>query len=91
MLVMSREIGQALVIEDVVVTLDAFDDQHADITLQKVAGGKSISLTLNLNEFVDACYDTRIVLIATRDTKARLGIEAPKNVPIHRKEIWDQL
>ncbi len=34
--------------------------------------------------------DITIVVVEVRDGKVRLGIEAPKDIPIHRQEIYDQ-
>lgn len=31
----------------------------------------------------------RIVVVEIRGDKVRLGIEAPRDVDVHRKEIWD--
>lgn len=33
----------------------------------------------------------RITLLEIRGDKARLGIEAPKDITIHRAEIWAQI
>lgn len=35
--------------------------------------------------------DVRIVVVEIRGDKVRLGIEAPKDVSVHRLEIWEQL
>ena len=32
-----------------------------------------------------------LTVVAIRGDKVRLGIEAPPNVPIHRKEIYDAI
>lgn len=31
----------------------------------------------------------RVVIIDVRGDKVRLGIEAPADVPVHRREVWD--
>lgn len=33
--------------------------------------------------------DIKIVVVKIEGDKVRIGIEAPKYVPVHRKEIWD--
>ncbi len=33
--------------------------------------------------------DIEIVVLAVRGSKVRLGINAPKHVPVHRKEIYE--
>ena len=35
--------------------------------------------------------DIRIVLVAIRGDKARIGIEAPRTTPVHRKEVKDAI
>ncbi len=32
-----------------------------------------------------------ITMIETRGEKARIGITAPPTVPVHRREIWEQI
>ncbi len=33
--------------------------------------------------------DVQIVVVEIRNNKVRLGVEAPKDVPVHRKEVYD--
>ena len=33
----------------------------------------------------------KVMVVDVRRDKVRLGIDAPKGVPVHRKEIWDAL
>lgn len=35
--------------------------------------------------------DITIVVVDIRGDKVRLGIEAPKDVPVHRKEVYDAI
>jgi carbon storage regulator len=35
--------------------------------------------------------DVEIFVTHTRGSKARLGIKAPKDVPVHRKEIYNAI
>lgn len=32
-----------------------------------------------------------VTVIEVRGDKVRLGIEAPKDVPVHRQEVWDAI
>jgi carbon storage regulator len=34
-------------------------------------------------------HDIKIMIIDIRGNKVRLGIEAPKNVIVHRQEVYD--
>lgn len=35
--------------------------------------------------------NVRVVLVENRRDKVRIGIEAPKGVPVHREEIWKKI
>lgn len=35
--------------------------------------------------------DVEVVVLEVRGEQVRLGIRAPKNVSVHRKEIYDQI
>lgn len=35
--------------------------------------------------------EVKITLLGTRGSQARLGIEAPKEIEVHREEIWDKI
>ncbi len=35
--------------------------------------------------------DIEIKIVDVRGNKVRLGITAPKNVPVHRKEVYDAI
>jgi len=32
-----------------------------------------------------------ITVVEVRSDKVRLGVEAPKEVPVHRKEVWEAI
>ena len=89
MLVLSRELGESVVIEDVRLTVLRIDSAYAEVSLAKVAGGKPVVLTLPRHEYVQACYDVRIVFIQVNGPKVRLGFDAPREVHISRSEYWD--
>lgn len=48
-------------------------------------------LSRRRNESLVINNDITIVVIEIRGDKVRLGIEAPKEVPVHRKEVWDSI
>lgn len=35
--------------------------------------------------------DITIVVVEIRGDKVRLGVEAPKDVPVHRREVYDAI
>ena len=48
-------------------------------------------LSRKRNESVIINDNITIVIVEVRGDKVRLGIEAPKDVPVHRKEIYDAI
>ena len=47
------------------------------------------NITQNVKWPVDR--EVQLTLIEVRDDKVRLGVEAPRDVPCHRTEVWDVL
>ena len=48
-------------------------------------------LSRKKNESVVINDNITIIVVEIRGDKVRLGIEAPKDVPVHRKEIYDAI
>lgn len=48
-------------------------------------------LSRQRNEKIMVGDDIEIVVIDVRGDKVRLGVKAPSNVPVHRKEIYEQI
>ena len=48
-------------------------------------------LSRKKNESIVINDSITIVVVEIRGDKVRLGIEAPKDVPVHRKEIYDAI
>jgi carbon storage regulator len=48
-------------------------------------------LSRKKNESIIINNDITIVVVEVRDDKVRLGIEAPKDVSVHRKEVYDAI
>jgi carbon storage regulator len=48
-------------------------------------------LTRKKNESIVINNDITIVIVEIRGDKVRLGVEAPKEVPVHRREVQDAL
>ena len=89
MLVMSREVGESVVIEDVVMTLARVGDRYAEVSLRKVTGGKKSILTLPHNERKAICYNVEVVFIEVKGEKARFGFEHPTDVTITRQKFHE--
>lgn len=48
-------------------------------------------LSRKKNESIVINNDITIVVVEIRGDKVRLGVEAPKEVPVHRKEVFDAI
>lgn len=48
-------------------------------------------LTRKRNESIIINEDIEITILESDDGKVKLGINAPKSVKVHRKEIFDQI
>jgi carbon storage regulator len=48
-------------------------------------------LSRKKNESIVINNDITIVVVEIRGDKVRLGIEAPKEVPVHRQEVYDAI
>ena len=48
-------------------------------------------LSSKKNESIVINNDITIVVVEIRGDKVRLGVEAPKEVPVHRREVYDAI
>ena len=48
-------------------------------------------LSRKKNESIVIDNDITIVVVEIRGDKVRLGVEAPKEVPVHRREVYDAI
>lgn len=48
-------------------------------------------LSRKKNESIVVNDDITIVIVEIRGDKVRLGIEAPKEIPVHRREVYDAI
>jgi carbon storage regulator len=48
-------------------------------------------LSRKLNEQIVIAENIVITVVEIRGDKIRLGIEAPKHVPVHRREVYDAI
>lgn len=54
-------------------------------------GSRMLVLSRHVNETIMIGDDIEIRLIDVRGDKARIGIEAPTDVPVHRREVWEAI
>jgi carbon storage regulator len=45
-------------------------------------------LSRKTNESIIISDNIKITVVEVRGDKVRLGIQAPKEVPVHREEVW---
>lgn len=48
-------------------------------------------LSRRVNESIIIDNNITITVVDMGNGKVRLGIEAPKDVPVYRKEVWDSI
>ena len=48
-------------------------------------------LTRKINQSIIVGDDVEVVVLEVRGEQVRLGIRAPRNVTVHRKEIYEQI
>ena len=54
-------------------------------------GVKMLVLSRRKNESIVINDDVEITVTEIRGNKVRLGINAPADIPVHRKEIYEQI
>lgn len=50
-----------------------------------------LCLTRRVGESILIGDDIEIVISQTQNGQVRLGIEAPKHIPIHRREVYERI
>ena len=48
-------------------------------------------LTRNIDEVIKIGDDISIVILGVRGSQVRIGVEAPRNVEVHRQEIYEKI
>jgi carbon storage regulator len=59
--------------------------------LSNIEGMDMLVLSRKKNESIVINNDITIVVVEIRGDKVRLGVEAPKEVPVHRREVYDAI
>src|SRR5438876_7424021 len=60
-------------------------------SLTTIEGMTMLVLSRKKNESIVINNDITIVVVEIRGDKVRLGVEAPKEVPVHRREVYDAI
>jgi sRNA-binding carbon storage regulator CsrA len=89
MLVLSRKPGESVVINDLIITVDSFADDHCILSLMRTNCEFLRKLSAPFNEYVEVMADLRAVMIHVKGDKVRLGFDFPRHYSIARWEAWD--
>ena len=90
MLVLSRSPSQSIVIDGTVeVYTKAVSSDSVDLVIVGLRGFDVHRHTIHLNQSIELFDEVLITLVRIRDSKARLGIDAPRGTTIHRGEVSD--
>jgi carbon storage regulator len=54
-------------------------------------GGHVLILTRRPNETLYIGTDITITVLAIKGNQVRIGVKAPKDVPVHREEIFERI
>ena len=98
MIVISRQVADAIMVgEDVEVGVVAIEPAAVTLSVRHSAVGGRLTLEDSFQQVAgrDAVISLPAVGVCTivdiRGDKVRLGMDAPKDVSIHRKEVWEAI
>jgi carbon storage regulator len=96
MLILSRYPGESIYFgEQLFVTLAKIGAGQIELDVHDTSVIAKSSHRLKANETIEISPDIYITFVEARESEkgqsARLGIEAPRDVPVHRKEVWDAI
>lgn len=94
MLVLSRSKDEAVIVGQILLKVAKINGDVAHIEVSS-EGVEKKTHVLRKNESLDLIDNSKIVLIEIRSIgdreKIRIGVEADRNTPVHRKEVWDAI
>ncbi len=82
MLVLTRDVGESLLIDDVQLKLVYTDQSSIIFSMEKLTGGRETKVRVQRHQIVNVCYDVKFQLISVEGSTARLGLEHPESVTI---------
>src|SRR5688500_6534897 len=93
MLVITRRQNEAVMLgDDLLVRVVEIDPKRVKLAVTRLNTlGVPAELWLAREEIAEVVGGITLEVVDIRDDKLRLGIDAPKNVSIHRKEVYDAI
>lgn len=89
MFVLSRMRGESLVIDDLVVTVDAIAKDHSVFSVMRTNCEFLGRVTAPFNEYVEITDKVRVIMIRAERDKVRIGFDLPPNCRLARWKAWD--
>jgi carbon storage regulator CsrA len=98
MFVISRQAGEMIMIgDDVVVTVESLRGKSVTLDVRHTSAGGRLTLDdsfrrdVGVDDSIDLPVPAVCSVVDIRGDKVRLGIVAPKEVSVHRKEVYDAI
>lgn len=89
MLILTRDVGQSLLIEDVQLNLIYAEPRSIIFSMEKLTGGRETKVSMHRHQIVDVCYNVRFQLISVTGQTARLALEFPETVSVQTPDTND--
>jgi sRNA-binding carbon storage regulator CsrA len=89
LLVLSRHVGESVVINELVITVDLIADDHSILSLMRTNCEFLGMVTAPFDEYVAITGNVRVVMIQSESGKVRLGFDLPREYNISRWEAWN--
>jgi sRNA-binding carbon storage regulator CsrA len=90
MLVLSRRLGESVVVNDrLVLTVAFLADDYAELSLINIDGTFVGSFNVHRDEWIRLTDDVQVIVVQFEGEKLRLGIDGAPHDRIHRGEFWN--
>lgn len=107
MLILTRRVGESLIVaDDVKITIRIIHKNKVKLkikapnkVLNQILNNQSllpkainnIELSRNIGETLAISNDVKIIVFGVQGNQVRIGVNAPKNIPVHREEIYERI